>query len=320
MNSLRDKQAGGGKREAGSRKQQGMQGLPPGACRLPPASCLLFFLCIFLSCSLAAQNPHPGGPRPPLPITDPSGSLAGDPHNRLQAPTALLDDYDGLPPGTLSITTGGGYAKVPVGFDATVPSFDLAFGLTRRISLHYSSGYVQSAYESFRITAMGDAYVSGKIVLLREKKHRPGVAFEPVLEILGRPSLAENLLAPSKVNGAFGGIVGKEFYDTIRIYNHSGYFTRGIMFSSTALDVTRFSHFTPTAFANVGSLTKGRDLAASLQLNVSRVDVGGGLGFAISKRVSVFGSVGRSVGRRDNNSNVISVNGGISYTWNPWSK
>lgn len=247
-------------------------------------------------------------------------SAPTEPRRRMSAPATLLDDYAIAEPGSFNFTAGAGYTKVPAGFDASLPSFDLSIGLTQRVAVGFSSGFAKSAYDLFRISALGDAYIDAKVVLLRESKRRPGIAFQPVLEILGRPSLAQDSLAPAKVNAAFGGMIGKELWDTVRVYNHSGYFTRGIVFSSAALEVTRFSRFTPSVFAGFGSLTAGRDLAAQQRLNASRLDIGGGLGFNLAKKWSVFGSVGRSLGRRDPNSNTISVSGGISYAWKLWSE
>jgi len=236
---------------------------------------------------------------------------------RIFAPGALLDDYEAAEPGSVTVSLGGGYYKVLAGYDVAMPWADITIGLTRRISLSANSSFSRSVFELFRTNAVGDAYVNAKFVLLAEGRRRPGVAFEPVLEILGRPSLANNLLAPDKYNAAFGGILGKNLWDTFRVYSHSGYFTRGIVFTSAAVEFTRLSRLTPVAYASFGALSRHRDAVAEAQLNASRPDVGGTLGFRLARDWTGFVSLSRSLGRRDLNSISISVSGGVSYTWRP---
>lgn len=239
---------------------------------------------------------------------------------RLAVPGAMLDDYEPTERGVLAVTFGAGYSKVPAGYDTWYPSGDFNLGLTKWLDIGISGSMSKSVFQDFQTTALGDSYISSKIRLLKEGKRRPGIAFQPVLEILGRPSLAQNALAPNKVNGAFGVIVGKNLHDWLRVYNHSGYFTRGIFFSSAAVEINRFTHVTPVAFASWGALTAGRDTAAELLLNSSRPDLGGSLGVRISKNWSAYGSVSRSFGRRDLNSVTVTVGGGITYTLRLWGR
>ena len=153
---------------------------------------------------------------------------------RVSAPAALLDDYDVATPGTLTITWDAFYSRVKAGYDRSFPAAGLNLGLTRWIDLSFSSSLAKSRFERFGTTATGDSYVAAKVRVLGEGRRRPGVAFQPVLEVLGRASLANNVLAPDKVNAVLSGMVGKSF-KYLRIYNHSGYFTRGIFFSSAQM-------------------------------------------------------------------------------------
>ncbi len=236
---------------------------------------------------------------------------------RLTVPGALLDDYEVSTPGAFTMTWSAYYSRLPAGDDRTVPGVDLELGLTPWLDLSASASLARSRFEQFRITSTGDSYISAKLRVLKEGRRRPGVAFQPVLEVLGRTSLANNLLTPDKVNGVLGGIVGKSF-DYFRVYNHSGYFTRGIFFSSAAVELTTFSRITPVAFLTFGALTSQRDVAASVQANASRPDVGGTLGFRLSKNWSGYVTGGHSIGRRDLNSSDYHLGGGLSYTIRLW--
>lgn len=276
-------------------------------------------LLLFLAAIPAiAQSPGSSQSRATTPA--PAEVTATESGRRISSPGAMLDDYETAEPGTVSFTVGGGYWKVSAGRDISLPATTIQFGLTRWLEVQASSSLARTQFEEFRTTAMGDAYISAKVALLHEGKHRPGIAFEPMLEVLGRPSLADNALAPKKYNAAFGGIIGKNIADTVRLYNHSGFFTRGIAFSSTALEITRFSRVTPVVYMTLGALTANRQTAADLQLNASRPDVGGSLGIRISKNWSSYVSVARSLGRRDLNSVDIAVSGGVTYTWRPFAE
>jgi len=243
-----------------------------------------------------------------------------EPTRRVSAPGALLDDYDVVEPRSFTFSVGAGYVKVPFGYDVWMPATAINIGLTSRVDIGLYSSVAKVAFEDFKTTAKGDSYLNAKIVLVKEGARRPGIAFQPVLEVLGRPSLANNALAPKKVNAAFGGIIGKSLWDNIRVYNHTGYFTRGIVFTSAAMEFTRFSRFTPSIWGTWGRLTRNRDYMAENLANVSRLDAGGTIGFPIGKGWSAYVGAGRSWGRRDFNSTEIMIGGAVSYTWRPFAQ
>lgn len=238
---------------------------------------------------------------------------------RISAPGALLDDYEVVTPGTLTVTLGAFYGRVQAGHDRALPAADLRLGLTRRLDVGLSGSLAKTRFEEFGTTAPGDSYVSATVMALPEGRRRPGIAFQPVLEVLGRPSLANNALAPRKVNAVFGAMVGKSF-DHFRIYSHTGYFTRGIVFSGAALELYLFPRVTPSAYFTFGALTANRDVAASLLNNSSRPEIGGTLGFRLAENWSAYVSGGRSIGRRDVNSSEYHIGGGLSYTIKLWGR
>ena len=248
----------------------------------------------------------------------PVWSLAQSSGQRLSAPGALLDDHDLATPGTLTLTLGAFYGRVNAGFDRALPAADLSLGLTRRLDLGVSGSLTKNRFETFGTTALGDTYISARVLLIPEGNRRPALTFEPVLEILGRPSRANNVLAPDKVNGVFGGIVGKSF-DHFRIYDHSGYFTRGIFFTSAAVEFTSlFKRVTPVVYGTFGVLTDHRDAAAALLNNVSQANLGATLGFRISENWSGYVSGGHGIGRRDQNTVDYQLGFGISRTFRLW--
>lgn len=248
----------------------------------------------------------------------PVWALAQTDARRLSAPGALLSDHDLAAPGTMTVTLGAYYGRVSAGFDRALPAGDVSIGLTKRLDLGISGSLTKNRFGDFGTTAPGDSYISARLLVIPEGDRRPALTFEPVLEVLGRPSLANNALAPNKVNGVFGGIVGKSF-DHFRIYNHSGYFTRGIFFSSAAVEFnTLFKRVTPVVYCTFGTLTANRDAAAERLNNSSQANLGGTLGFRISDNWSGYVSGSRGIGRRDLNTADFQIGGGISYTLRLW--
>jgi hypothetical protein len=72
-----------------------------------------------------------------------------------------------------------------------------------------------------------------------------------------------------------------------------------------------------------GTLTQSHsikrdDLSASLGYAQTRLDVNGAVSAALSDTLTVFGSVGRTLSKRDPNSATVMISGGISLSFHAW--
>jgi hypothetical protein len=225
---------------------------------------------------------------------------------------AWLDDSSIVDPHTGWAGFSLGYWKSPLGRQIDMPSSDIGYGLSRSVQVGFTMPYYRSRFGTDAASGLGDVYLNAKVNLVdatRNARHA-GVAVIPVVEILsglpdgsnrwhwGIPVSAEMQLGPARVYGA------------------GGYFSRGALFGSGAVEWTSARNYTVT-----GSLTRSYSLADdplsdALGLNRNRLDASGSVSRAIAKSVAIYGGIGRTLSRADANSTRISINGGIVTFFN----
>jgi hypothetical protein len=126
-------------------------------------------------------------------------------------------------------------------------------------------------------------------------------------------------LAPDRVNYVLP-VILQASSDSFRLYNTSGYATRGIVFDSAVLEWNRWSRITPIAVLSASRMTRELALISELGLNRSRIDLTAGAAIAIRPHCSVFINTGRTLGRIDENATRYQVSGGISFDLHLWGK
>lgn len=238
---------------------------------------------------------------------------------RLSAPIAFYDDADISPPGTFQVSEGICYTKVPAGRNLSFSSTYVDLALNRRVEIIASVSDARSSYEGTLITGLGDSYFGSKFLIVAEGKRRPGVAVEPMVEVLGPSSLAFSALAPDRVNYVLPVAFQKSF-DQARVYGMAGYVTRGIAFTSLAFELNRWSRVTPMVVVSGSRVTREVDLLSELGLNRSQVDALGGASVELRRGLSVFAMAGRSFGRKDVNSVSYQLTGGLNVTFRLWGE
>lgn len=238
---------------------------------------------------------------------------------RVSAPIAFYDDADIGTPGTINVAEYFSYTKVPAGRDLSFPSTYVSLGLNRRLGVAAGFSYARSQFEESRINALGDALFRVKVLVVPEGKRRPAVAVEPMVEVLGRASIADNPLAPDRVNYVLPFVLQKSF-ESCRMYYMAGYLTRGIVFNSMTFELNRWSRVTPIGILSASRLTHEVGLISDLGLNRSRADAVGGAAITIKPGWAVFANAGRSFGRIDLNSSRYQVTVGLSFNIPVWSE
>ncbi len=238
---------------------------------------------------------------------------------RVSSPIAFYNDADPSAAGMLNVSEYYSYHRVLAGHDTAFPSTYLSLGLHRRVDVSGGVGWVQSQFEESRIDGIGDTYFGAKVLLVEEKGRRPAFAINPQIEVLGRASVADNPLAPDRVNFVFPAVLQKSL-DYYRIYSMTGYVTRGIVFSSLVGELNRWNRVTPVVILSHSRLTTERDLISQLGLNRSRSDVTGGVAVSPAPNWTLFANTGRSFGRRDLNSTRYQFTFGVSFNVRLWGK
>ena len=96
-----------------------------------------------------------------------------------------------------------------------------------------------------------------------------------------------------------------------RVYGATGYFSRGSLFASGALERAVSSQLSITGTISTSFSTKA-DVVPTPGLGRVRTDVSGGASYAGRPTWIVFGSVGRTLSAHDENSTNLSVAGGLT--------
>ncbi len=238
---------------------------------------------------------------------------------KVNSPIAFYDDADVSEPGAANVSSYYSYVKVPAGRDISVPCTYVSLGLSRRVSFSGGLGYARSTFEDDSVNGIGDTYFGLKFLVAPERKRKPALAVKPMLEVLGRASIADNPLAPDRVNYILPFILQKSS-DCCRAYYTAGYVSRGILFNSLALEWNGSSRVTPIVIFSASRLTRELALISSLGLNRSRSDLVAGAAIAVRPGMSVFANTGRSLGRIDLNSTRYQFTFGFSFNVRFWGE
>jgi hypothetical protein len=224
---------------------------------------------------------------------------------------AWLDDASVLGP-------GGGFSSFSVGYwrlasftEVDAPSFDVAFGLTKRVQAGASVPvYHASAAGAPATRGIGDLYLSSKIQLREPAAGRFGFAVIPLLQVLS----AEPVLGSGRVSWALP--VSIEYQGTgWRTYGSTGYFSRGSLFATGAIERALSNRLWVTGTLSQSHSVTHDATADALGLSPNRTDVSGGLTLAASDAIALFGAIGRTLGRDDGSATKLFLSGGLSISW-----
>lgn len=228
----------------------------------------------------------------------------------------FLDSVDTLEPGTVWLTNIVTYRKAPEGKELDIPALGVSFGLSRRVQVDFSIPYFRAQYGSdFRMNGVGDKFLSAKIRVVDADSHAVGLAFEPVLEILGKGSLAAGELGPEKYNVALPVILQKNF-SRFNLYGEAGYITRGAVFAGLGGDGAVFKRLGASANVLYSRATRFNDLSREFGLRQSRMDGNVGLYYVFHPRFSIFASAGRTLTRMDAIATSYILNLGFNVNFN----
>jgi hypothetical protein len=213
-----------------------------------------------------------------------------------------------------------GYASISIGHYRSLggrqtdfPIVDGAFGLTPRLQVGVSLPYYRLTFnDGTRLSGLGDAYLSTKVSIVAPEntKRRTGLALSPVLEVLGDPD-------PIKNTRMFWGLpVNVEWRrDRYRVYGSGGYFSRGAVFGSGALEVPLHERVIATGVLTYTRALNADPGADAFGLSKIRMDVSGAAAYVLSPSFVLFGSLGRTISAKDVNASSLVVSGGISVSF-----
>ena len=229
-----------------------------------------------------------------------------------------LDDASVLPVGQGVLSVGFGYWKTSSFQEFDVPSVDGALGVARRLQIGVSMPYFRANEPGGPLAhGVGDMYLSSKLQLrdpAAGAQHRIGVAVTPIVEVL---SFAP---APSVSRVSWALPVSIELQrKKWRAYGATGYFSRGSIFASGAIELALSDRAWLTGTLSKSHAVHDNGLSEALGLPATRTDISGGLAVAVAPAWSVYGSLGRTLSQQDPDSATLALSGGVSWSFAAWT-
>jgi hypothetical protein len=219
-----------------------------------------------------------------------------------------LDDASVAAPGGGWATLSIGYYKTDLFNEADVPVADAGIGFTRRVQAGFSVPvYNVMPVGGATLQGVGDVYLHGKIQLRDPEWSLDGIGYAivPIVEVTRTPVAGE-----SKVNWAVPVAMEMRFAGW-RWYGSAGYFSRGSLFGSVAIERPVTSRLSLTGtFSDSFATRMLPDEPASLPR--SRMDISGGASYAMGPSWIVFGSIGRTISTHEATSTNLAISGGVS--------
>jgi hypothetical protein len=197
-----------------------------------------------------------------------------------------------------------------------MPVADASIGIAPRVQVGASMPYFHASEIGGPVArGFGDLYLSAKVQLREPSttKRKLGFSVTPVLEVLSTAP------APDVSRTSWALPISAEWQASgWRTFGSAGYFSRGSLFASGALELAMTDRAFITGTITQSHSVKRDDLSASLGYAQTRLDVNGAISAALSDTLTVFGSVGRTLSKRDANSATIMISAGVSISFHAW--
>jgi hypothetical protein len=220
------------------------------------------------------------------------------------------------------LAPGGGVTSFSVGYwrmagfsELDVPSFDVGVGLVPRVQAGLSVPVYHASVPGGPVArGIGDLYLNAK-VQLREPSAgangRIGIALVPLVQILSAEP------APDTSRVSWGLPVAIEVQrDGWRVYGSTGYFSRGSLFASAAIELPLAERAWVTGTLTQSHSTRTDTAADALGLPSNRTDISAGVSWAALDRAALFGSIGRTLTRSTPTDTHLFVTGGVAVNFN----
>ena len=225
-----------------------------------------------------------------------------------------LDDASILEPGSGVMSFSAGYWRMDGFSELDVPSFDVGFGIAKRVQAGASVPVYHAGTPGGPVArGIGDIYLNAKVQLREPSagpKQRIGVALVPLVQVLS----SEPAAGVSRVS--WGLPVAIEVQRTgWRMYGSTGYFSRGSIFGSAAIELPLAERAWITGTLTQSHSTKADAGADALGLPANRTDISGGVAWAAANRIALFGSLGRTLSRSHPTDTHLFVSGGVAVTF-----
>jgi hypothetical protein len=290
------------------------------------AGLVVFALAVLLPASVAAQGKgNANGKNKNKAGSGPSTSGAAAPTHlsaaAVEAALALggtgvrqfgawLDDATIMTPGDGWVSIAFGHYRSAGSRQTDFPSVDSGIGISRRVQFGLSVPYYRVHFpDGTTVGGIGDVFLSSKVLLLEPRTGRPfGLAVSPVVEITQDP-------LPDRGSFTWAAPVSVEVRGQgFRAFASSGYFSRGALFGSAAVEVPVTERLVATGALTLMRSTRDDLTADALGLSKGRTDLTASAAYFMTPWLAVFAGTGRTLGNADGTGTTFMLNGGVSVT------
>jgi hypothetical protein len=213
-----------------------------------------------------------------------------------------LDDAEVIEPGGAEIGFGVSRANTSAGHESDFPALFAAVGVAPRVQLAASGTYYASSFgDGVTSSGRGDTYLIGKFAVISPREHPGGIAISPLVEILSDLSVNTRGVGTGRV--AWGLPVSFQYtWTKWQILATTGYFSRGSVFAGAGVQTWLAQHVMGTASILHSHATTTTTVTDQYGLSLDRTDVRAGIDYLIRPNVTIFGTLGRTVGTLDTTS------------------
>ena len=268
----------------------------------------------------AQGNPHglpPGQTKRAPRVPNTSGLVAPvtetvdvSPGVRVRSFGAWLDDASALQPGEGWLALSMSKWSMPVATGADAPVVDLSVGLAPRVQVSMTLPYFKvSDRAGNSLDGLGDLYVASKIVLRDAATNSFGVSVGPTLEYLSKTSTTGTGL--KRVNWILPLNLERRL-TAGRVYGSTGFFSRGVFFASGAFERVLTDKMVVSGALTHSFVTDDQAISEEIGLSRRRLDASGTVAYRVSPALAVFGSLGRTIWKRDDDSTSLLATAGVS--------
>ena len=210
-----------------------------------------------------------------------------------------LDDASVMPRGSVWMGASTAYWKADTAHQVDAPVFMGAAGVAHRAQVGASLPvYHFNDQAGFTASGVGTVSVYGKVMLLDASAGRGvGLAVAPLIEVAPGADRAFGWALPLNVEARA---------DRFRVYGSAGYFSRGSIFGTAAVEV-------PTSDRTAVTGTFGESHAG----DSNQTSVGVSLSFFVSPTTGLFIGLGHSSAGASLENGGVSIGGGISILVKP---
>ena len=215
-----------------------------------------------------------------------------------------------MPQGRSAVTLSFAYWRTPSYREFDFPVADGSIGLARRVQFGISVPYHHAGEAGGPVArGLGDLYFSTKIQLKEPSSGKLGFAVTPLVEILSFAPSPDS----SRVSWAVP--VNIEFQgEGWRTFASTGYFSRGAVFASGALEIAVSDRVWFTGSISQSHSLERDDLGTALGIAQTRTDASGGVSLSLSPNVSVFSTVGRTLSSKDPTRASFFLTSGVTFS------